>query len=567
MSRKLYLNSGLGSGVKFDSKKATRITKIITRPNILILFLKAGWRVLQLIILNDVSMKHSKLGLIISLFFSACIFLYNSGCNDSSSGGELLAKRYCASCHLYPDPQLLPKYIWKESILPTMGGFANLYVDESGNYSDMSNEMINSKLPFFKNIRFSVSKQDWNAIVKYYLMAAPDKLASNDSPVSTSLSGFDIVLPGKKRKANTSCIFIDTSRSALFVGDMNKPELYIYDTRLKLIHTIDSSKAVVNISPLKKQNQAATEYLITNAGSFSPSPYENKGFVELIRFDHDRISRKKLIDSLNRPVQSISTDVDGDGLMDIIVCEFGYLQGQLSLFKNTGKGYIKKTLSTLPGAEKIIEEDINHDGRPDFWVLFAAAYEGIIQFINKGNDEFEQKEILSFPPCYGSTSFSLVDFNNDGKKDILYTCGDNADLSPILKPYHGIYLFENTGKDFKQSFFYHMDGCYKAVAADFDQDGKLDIAAISFFADYEKRPEGGFELLHNSGDNKFVASTFPSVNSGRWICMDVNDYDHDGDIDIILGNLGAKPGNDKELMHKWLDGPEFLVLRNNLIRR
>lgn len=107
-----------------------------------------------------------------------------------------------------------------------------------------------------------------------------------------------------------------------------------------------------------------------------------------------------------------------------------------------------------------------------------------------------------------------------------------------------------------------MHGCYKATAADFDQDGKLDIAAISFFADYTKHPEEGFEMLHNEGNYRFTIASFAGVNRGRWICMDVKDYDHDGDSDIILGNLGAKPGDDRNLMHKWLNGPEFIVLKN-----
>jgi hypothetical protein len=59
---------------------------------------------------------------------------------------------------------------------------------------------------------------------------------------------------------------------------------------------------------------------------------------------------------------------------------------------------------------------------------------------NKGHGNFGQEEVLKFPPIYGSSSFALADFNKDGYPDIVYTCGDNADYSQVLKPYHGVYI-------------------------------------------------------------------------------------------------------------------------------
>ena len=97
--------------------------------------------------------------------------------------------------------------------------------------------------------------------------------------------------------------------------------------------------------------------------------------------------------------------------------------------------------------------------------LFAQGEEGIF-LLQMLNGNFEQKEVLRFPPVYGSSSFELVDLNNDGFPDIIYTCGDNADYSRVLKPYHGVYIFLNDGKNnFTQKYFYHIDGCYKQLPA------------------------------------------------------------------------------------------------------
>jgi hypothetical protein len=159
-----------------------------------------------------------------------------------------------------------------------------------------------------------------------------------------------------------------------------------------------------------------------------------------------------------------------------------------------------------PGAIKAYVNDYNHDGLPDIIALFAQGDESVFLFTNKGDATFDAKQVLRFPPSYGSSYFELDDFNKDGYPDIVYTCGDNADYSPVLKPYHGVYIFLNDGKNnFTQSFFYPLNGCYKAIAKDFDNDGDLDLATISFFADYKNHPEEGFVYLKNNGNLNFYS--------------------------------------------------------------
>src|SRR5204863_935487 len=100
----------------------------------------------------------------------------------------------------------------------------------------------------------------------------------------------------------------------------------------------------------------------------------------------------------------------------------------------------------------------------------------IFLFTNKGNGKFEEKQLLRFPSIYGSTYMELADFNKDGFPDIVYTCGDNADYSVVLKPYHGVYIYMNDGRNnFTKKYLFHINGCFKAMARDFDGDGDLDI--------------------------------------------------------------------------------------------
>ncbi len=221
-------------------------------------------------------------------------------------------------------------------------------------------------------------------------------------------------------------------------------------------------------------------------------------------------------------------------------------------------------LKELPGARNTFIKDMNGDNLPDIVVLMTQAREGIFIFYNSGHGTFEEKQVLSFPSVYGSSYMDLADFNKDGFLDILYTNGDNADLSISFKSYHGIRIFMNDGKgNFKQSYFYPMFGASKAMAADFDLDGDLDIAAISFFTDPKQKPHEGFLLLDNQGKNQFKVSTFPEANHGKWMVMDVADMDQDGDADILLGSFLRRGMVDiEELQMEKKMPPSMIVLEN-----
>jgi hypothetical protein len=106
-----------------------------------------------------------------------------------------------------------------------------------------------------------------------------------------------------------------------------------------------------------------------------------------------------------------------------------------------------------------------------------------------GNGDYQQKIIEAIP---GSIALDVHDFNGDGYMDILYVNGDNFDHSQILKPYHGIRIFENDGENrFERKYFYPVYGAAKAQAHDFDLDGDLDLIVAANFADLKNNPERG----------------------------------------------------------------------------
>jgi hypothetical protein len=74
-----------------------------------------------------------------------------------------------------------------------------------------------------------------------------------------------------------------------------------------------------------------------------------------------------------------------------------------------------------------------------------------------------------------------VDLDGDGRLDVLLTHGDVLDQPFLLKPYHGIHWLQNPGHfPFVDHLLTRMYGVHRAVAADFEGNGRLGIVATYF---------------------------------------------------------------------------------------
>ncbi|MEP6596598.1 MAG: VCBS repeat-containing protein [Ginsengibacter sp.] len=480
---------------------------------------------------------------------------------SSIKKGKALAKKYCQSCHLLPDPSLLDTKSWEKGALPQMGPRLGIFNFGFEIYPVVGDKNLGAE---FYPAQPLLSLIEWQNIFDYYLATSPDSLPpqKRKDPIKTGLSLFKVEIPiFNYANSATSYVKINSQDSLhpIVISDAIKQNTYFISRKLEAKDSVHTSGPVVDIE-FNKNNLLACNIGVLNPNNGKFGKAESININSKGQLQKDTIA---MINGLQRPVQITAADLNTDGKKDYVVCEFGFLTGALSWMENVGNNNFKKhVLRNLPGAIKIYIQDYNHDGLPDIWALFAQGEEGIFLFTNRGNGNFGQEEVLRFPPVYGSSYFELADFNKDGYSDIVYTCGDNADYSPVLKPYHGIYIFMNDKTNhFTQKYFFPVHGCYKAIARDFDGDGDLDIAAISFFADYVHQPEEGFVYLKNSGDLNFLPFTLPETEVGRWLTMDEGDIDGDGKTDIILGNFSIgpvinKPSND------WKKAPPFIVLKN-----
>ena len=459
----------------------------------------------------------------------ACAAL--AGCDAAHrSDGERLARAYCSACHAFPEPQLLPREIWRAGVLPQMAprvgvGTRSLFEEASRN-------------PHMLVLRDTVSQEDWELIVGYYLEAAPDTLPPQTLPavpqVDSTMFRTAALVPGIESSAIITLLHVDSAHDRIVVGEAGSNRLRIFDRDRRPI----ASRAL-NSPPTGVVIEAET-VLVLESGILSPND-EPRG--TLTRYDFAGADSLRsptiLIDSLFRPVFIQEFDVDGDGLDEFVICEYGDNRGRLALYARDGSRYARRVLDSQPGAIRVEIQDMTGDGAPDIVALFAQGDERIALFENDGRGRFEKRPriLARFPPVYGSMHFSMHDFNGDGSMDIVYVNGDNFDFSRVLKPYHGVRILENDGRNtFHERFFFPVHGAARTEVADFDRDGDLDILTTSNFADAE-HPERGIMLLENGGRYHFRPFAFPIASGNQWNLTARADLNEDGRPDVIIGAM------------------------------
>lgn len=429
--------------------------------------------------------------------------------------GEALAAKYCSSCHMAVSPDLLDKDTWLKHVLPAMAPKLGIGVWDDDKYYPGKG---------------GISIHEWNDIVSYYRELAPDSLRAGSVVLKEDASIFEVHAPeitDTVYRASTTMVSIDPFTGGVYSSSENgkTAALFKWDS-LKCGKVIDLQSTGVDLNWV-----APDTGILTCIGNLRAVDQLAGVIWKIMPSSPSAEQVHTIAMGLPRPVQTLAFG------NDYVTLGFGHKNGGLYLVKEEGR----KTIRDVPGAIHAETGDFNNDGYPDLMVLFAYDDEGIWLFLNDKKGGFTGENILRFPPVYGSTSFQLADMNKDGRLDIIYTSGDNGDYSMILKPYHGVYVYLNKG-NFKfdvdkPDFFYHINGCTKVIAADFDQDGDLDLATIAFFADLKYNAGEKFVYLEQKKLLSFEPHAVTGLApQGRWICMAAGDYDKDGDIDLVLGS-------------------------------
>jgi hypothetical protein len=396
-----------------------------------------------------------------------------------------------------------------------------------------------SRNPLMTVLPSAVSEEDWKKIVGYYLTSAPDRLPDQSPPTQPQLDppffATAPFAPGMQSSGIVTLLKIDSVHERIFVGDAGANTLSVFDWNRHLLSSLTLG------SPPTGLIVDGENVIVLESGILNPNDQPRGSLVQYDFAGHDSLRTPRvLIDSLFRPVFVQEFDFDRDGRNEFVICEFGDNRGRLALYKYDGVRYERTVLDPSPGAIRVEIHDLTREGTPDIVALFAQADERIVLFENDGKGNFtgQHRVLARFPPVYGSMFFSMQDFNGDGRLDILYVNGDNFDYSRILKPYHGIRILENDGRNnFTERYFFPIYGAAQAEVADFDKDGDLDIMAASNFADPERHPERGIMYFENVGHYNFRPYAFSVAAGHQWNVMATGDLNRDGWPDVLVGAM------------------------------
>lgn len=455
---------------------------------------------------------------------------------------------FCSACHLNPRAEYFPKHAWHDEVDRAFG----FWVDSG---------------------RTDLPVPAMHRVVSYYRDRAPDKLRfplpeSSETPFSAAFEprGID---PAKGVNP-PGVVHLQWARLR-----PDQPPVFITcDMRLGEVRAVDPRKepaASQVLAQLKHpcrstlvdfDRDGTLELLVADLGSIEARDHRDGRVIWLRQGPPGEAWQViEVATGLGRVADVRAADFDGDGDLDVAVAEFGWHKTGSVLWLETKQlgaspQFESHTVDPRPGAIHLPIVDLNADGRPDFLALMSQDYEEVLAWINQGDGTFERQVVGERQdPSFGSSGIEPVDLDGDGDLDWLYTNGDTFD-SHLAKPYHGLQWLENTGSlPYRLHRLADMIGSYRAVPADLDGDGDLDIVLAGFLpSDLVDRPpldqHDSLVVLEQTALGKFARHR---LESGQFhhAAVEVADFDEDGDLDVALGGFIREAKESQPRVQIW----------------
>lgn len=266
--------------------------------------------------------------------------------------------------------------------------------------------------------------------------------------------------------------------------------------------------------------------------------------------------------SIEGPKMAVG-DVNGDGLEDFYVGGAKYQSGQLYLQKPNGFAFSPQQSFKVDSLYEDVDAlffDADGDkdldlyvvsGGNEFYDQMAEQFDRLYKNDGKGNFTRDAKAL---PAMYDNKSVVRpCDFDRDGDIDLFVggrVVGYHYGYSPKS------YVLVNNGKgqfaDRTQAIapdLREVGMLTEAIWADIDKDGDQDLTVVGDWMPIKmfENQKGKFTLIENGLEEL----------TGFWGGLTAGDFDQDGDVDFVVGNLGT---NTK--LRKQLDGKLRMLIKD-----
>ncbi len=310
----------------------------------------------------------------------------------------------------------------------------------------------------------------------------------------------------------------------------------------------DSVQGPAHISLCDVYHHGRPDLLVASMGTIMPNNDKIGKIIIMENLGGGNFRTHVVAENIPRVTDVRGVDLTGTGRIDLVVGQFGYIEGQVQWMENLGDWKFRShPLLDKPGTIMTPVADFYGDGKMGFAALVsqdsASVYGQVHLYHQNGKGNFEDQILWKTDNLsYGSSGINIGYLNGNGLPDLIFSNGDGMNTAfGAPAPWHGLQWLENRGHG---EFVHHRigdsSGCYSPICVDLNGDGKMDIVTVSAFNNANDPSAIWMTAWINDGHRNFT----PVALNRDWpnlITVASGDLDGNGQPVLVTGGFNVFP--------------------------